>query len=143
MIQETKRIVEETYCISKGCKYDAEVIYGDTDSVMVKVIAACCHCVTRLILFFSLFDQFGTDDLEEAMTLGKEAAKLVTQRFVRPINLDFEKVFFTLNAPSACLPVSMFLFPFPFPFPFLFLLSLPFLSYFSFHSGVLSVPANQ
>lgn len=27
-------------------------------------------------------------------TIGKEAAELVTKEFVRPINLDFEKVYF-------------------------------------------------
>ena len=47
------------------------VIYGDTDSVMVK---------------------FGVDTVAEAMELGKEAAELVTKDFVKPINLEFEKV---------------------------------------------------
>lgn len=68
----TFQLVEEKYRVENGYKYDAEVIYGDTDSVMVK---------------------FGVDDINEAMDLGREAAKYVTQHFERPINLDFEKVY--------------------------------------------------
>jgi DNA polymerase delta subunit 1 len=37
---------------------------------------------------------FGTEDLSKTMELGKEAAVLVTQRFIRPIKLEFEKVYF-------------------------------------------------
>jgi len=59
--------------VENGYQYDAEVIYGDTDSVMVK---------------------FGVDDVAEAMRLGREAANWVTQYFIRPINLDFEKVYY-------------------------------------------------
>eukprot|EP00026_Physarum_polycephalum_P001218 Phypoly_transcript_01219.p2 GENE.Phypoly_transcript_01219~~Phypoly_transcript_01219.p2 ORF type:complete len:513 (+),score=116.86 Phypoly_transcript_01219:1858-3396(+) len=73
MIDKAKKLVESEYTIEKGQKFDAEVIYGDTDSVMVK---------------------FGVDDVEEAMRLGREAAKFVTSHFRKPINLDFEKVYY-------------------------------------------------
>eukprot|EP00698_Gefionella_okellyi_P019960 TRINITY_DN6205_c0_g1_i1.p1 TRINITY_DN6205_c0_g1~~TRINITY_DN6205_c0_g1_i1.p1 ORF type:complete len:1093 (-),score=275.65 TRINITY_DN6205_c0_g1_i1:45-3323(-) len=73
MIEKTKEVVEATYCIAKGFAHDAVVIYGDTDSVMVK---------------------FGVKTVEEAMELGRQAAELVTKEFVRPINLLFEKVYF-------------------------------------------------
>ena len=36
MIEETKRQVEMHYTIANGYENDAVVIYGDTDSVMVK-----------------------------------------------------------------------------------------------------------
>lgn len=48
-----------------------QVIYGDTDSVMVK---------------------FGVDSVAESMELGKEAASHVSGHFVKPIKLEFEKV---------------------------------------------------
>jgi DNA polymerase delta subunit 1 len=72
MIQHTKAAVEKHYTISNGYKYNAEIIYGDTDSVMVK---------------------FGCSSVEEAMKLGAEAAGFVTKEFVDPIKLEFEKVY--------------------------------------------------
>lgn len=41
--------VEAEYCMANGHEYDAQVIYGDTDSVMVK---------------------FGPNDLAKVMALG-------------------------------------------------------------------------
>jgi DNA polymerase delta subunit 1 len=73
MIFKTKEIIEEHFTIKNGYKHDAKVIYGDTDSVMIK---------------------FGVDNLKEAMEMGREGATLVTKTFIRPINLDFEKVYF-------------------------------------------------
>lgn len=73
MIDMTKREVEAEYSIKNGYEHDAQVIYGDTDSVMVK---------------------FGCPDLPTAMRLGAEAADLVSQKFKKPIKLEFEKVYF-------------------------------------------------
>ena len=73
MIERTKGEVEAKYTIANGYTHDAQVIYGDTDSVMVK---------------------FGTTDLREAMKLGEEAAAFVSSKFVKPIKLEFEKVYF-------------------------------------------------
>merc|ERR1719230_746074 len=72
MIDETKRQVEAKYNIQNGYANDAQVIYGDTDSVMVK---------------------FGVDSIEEAMKLGQEAADMVSATFIKPIKLEFEKVY--------------------------------------------------
>ncbi|XP_065340551.1 DNA polymerase delta catalytic subunit [Cloeon dipterum] len=72
MIEHTKQEVEAKYCKANGYEFDAQVIYGDTDSVMIK---------------------FGVDDIKEAMKLGTEAADYVTSKFVRPIKLEFEKVY--------------------------------------------------
>ncbi len=38
--------------------------------------------------------KFGVDDVAEAMRLGREAAKWITTHFVKPINLEFEKVYY-------------------------------------------------
>lgn len=73
MIEATKELVEKHYVRANGYDHDSKVIYGDTDSVMVK---------------------FGTDNLERAMELGREAADLVSQTFKDPIKLEFEKVYF-------------------------------------------------
>ncbi len=42
----------------------------------------------------SVMVNFGVDTVAEAMKLGKEAAQHVSARFIRPINLDFEKVYY-------------------------------------------------
>jgi DNA polymerase delta subunit 1 len=73
MIERTKEEVEKKYTIANGYDHDAQVIYGDTDSVMVK---------------------FGTAELAKAMELGREAADFVSDKFIKPIKLEFEKVYF-------------------------------------------------
>jgi DNA polymerase delta subunit 1 len=73
MIEKTKEEVEARYTLANGYSHDAKVIYGDTDSVMVK---------------------FGVKTPEEAMKLGKDAADFVSSKFIRPIKLEFEKVYF-------------------------------------------------
>ena len=73
MIEKTKNEVEAKYTIANGYSHDAEVIYGDTDSVMVK---------------------FGEKDLAKTMELGQEAADYVSSKFIKPIKLEFEKVYF-------------------------------------------------
>jgi DNA polymerase delta subunit 1 len=79
MLQLTKKVVEQTYP-------GAKVIYGDTDSVMVK---------------FPMPPPEGprsaggipTAHLQHAMQLGAEAAQVVTKHFPAPIKLEFEKVY--------------------------------------------------
>lgn len=73
MIEQTKQLVESKYTIDNGYQADAKVIYGDTDSVMVKL---------------------GVATVQDAMTLGKEAAEWVSSHFVPPIKLEFEKVYY-------------------------------------------------
>lgn len=73
MIEKTKAEVEARYNIANGYSHDAQVIYGDTDSVMVK---------------------FGPKDLSETMKMGEEAANFVSAKFIKPIKLEFEKVYF-------------------------------------------------
>ena len=53
-----------------------QVIYGDTDSVMIR---------------------FGCDNVEDSMSLGKEAAAYVSTQFPSPIKLEFEKVYIHYN----------------------------------------------
>ena len=62
MIESTKKQVEAHYSRQNGHEHDAQVIYGDTDSVMIK---------------------FGTADLKEAMAMGQEAADMVTRSFIK------------------------------------------------------------
>lgn len=73
MIDQTQQLVEAKYTKVNGYEHDAVVIYGDTDSVMVK---------------------FGSTDLAKVMELGKEAAIHVSKQFISPISLEFEKCYF-------------------------------------------------
>ncbi|KAF0032568.1 hypothetical protein F2P81_014858 [Scophthalmus maximus] len=73
MIEQTKQLVESKYTISSGYQGDAKVIYGDTDSVMVKL---------------------GVATVREAMDIGREAAEWVSSHFTPPIKLEFEKVYY-------------------------------------------------
>lgn len=72
MIKLTQELVEKTYSVENGYDTDAKVIYGDTDSVMVN---------------------FGVADIGAAMARGKEAAELISKNFIKPIKLEFEKVY--------------------------------------------------
>jgi len=73
MIESTKAFVEKHYTVANGFDHDAVVVYGDTDSVMIK---------------------FGCN-LEESLALGAKAADLITEKlFIPPIRLEFEKVYF-------------------------------------------------
>ncbi|KAI5672300.1 hypothetical protein M9H77_12664 [Catharanthus roseus] len=71
MIEHTKKLVEENFAV-EGYNHKPQVIYGDTDSVMV---------------------QFGVPTVEEAMSLGRAAADFISGTFTKPIKLEFEKVY--------------------------------------------------
>ncbi|KAK5619383.1 DNA polymerase delta catalytic subunit [Crenichthys baileyi] len=73
MIEKTKQLVESNYTISNGYQADAKVVYGDTDSVMVKL---------------------GVTTVKEAMDIGRKAAEWVSSHFTPPIKLEFEKVYY-------------------------------------------------
>ncbi|XP_043698298.1 DNA polymerase delta catalytic subunit [Telopea speciosissima] len=73
MIEHTKKLVEEKFTTVRGYEHNAEVIYGDTDSVMV---------------------QFGVSTVEAAMKLGREAAEYISGTFTKPIKLEFEKIYY-------------------------------------------------
>lgn len=73
MIEQTKQLVETRYTKANGYEHDSKVIYGDTDSVMIK---------------------FGVSTLQEAMKLGHEAAEHISATFIKPIKLEFEKCYF-------------------------------------------------
>jgi DNA polymerase delta subunit 1 len=73
MILFTRDIILDHYTIKNGYSANADVIYGDTDSVMV---------------------DFGFDNVSDAIDRGREAAKFITSKFPKPINLEFEKVYY-------------------------------------------------
>uniref|UniRef100_A0A674E940 DNA polymerase n=1 Tax=Salmo trutta TaxID=8032 RepID=A0A674E940_SALTR len=59
--------------LGQGPQASGAVIYGDTDSVMVKL---------------------GVDTVSRAMEVGREAAEWVSSHFTPPIKLEFEKVYY-------------------------------------------------
>jgi len=73
LLEKTKEFVEDKYTKAEGYEYDAQVVYGDTDSVMIK---------------------FGPDNVKETFPLAIEAAERCTKIFPEPIFLEFEKVYF-------------------------------------------------
>ena len=73
LLEKTKEFVENNYNIAHGYEYDAEVVYGDTDSVFVK---------------------FGTKTVPETFPLAIEAAEKCSEIFPNPILLEFEKVYY-------------------------------------------------
>jgi DNA polymerase delta subunit 1 len=73
LLEKTKTFVEEKYTKSNGYDHDAQVVYGDTDSVMVK---------------------FGPATVAETFPLAIEAAEKASEIFPSPILLEFEKVYF-------------------------------------------------
>lgn len=85
MIELCKHEVETKYTIENGYENDAVVIYGDTDSVMIK---------------------FGVKTLEKSMELGREAAEYVSSKFISPIKLEFEKVGFP-SSPTILLFINL------------------------------------
>lgn len=73
MIDKTKRFVMGHFTVQNGYQCNADVVYGDTDSVMIN---------------------FGITNMEEVMKLGKLAAEMCSAQFQKPIKLEFEKVYF-------------------------------------------------
>lgn len=92
MIERTKLEVETEYCIKKGREHDAEVIYGDTDSVMIRF--GTPDLESTMALGTHIAPYILTADQALIVVLGAEAAEYVTTKFVRPIKLEFEKVYF-------------------------------------------------
>jgi len=73
LLEKTKACVEETYTKANGYEYDSQVVYGDTDSVMVK---------------------FGNPMGPRVFELSEEAAEKCSKLFPHPILLEFEKVYY-------------------------------------------------
>jgi len=72
MIAMTKSVIEDTFSTKNGFTHDAKVIYGDTDSVMIN---------------------FSEKSLDRVFEMSKMVTALVTERFEKPVSLEFEKVY--------------------------------------------------
>ena len=74
MLTDTIELIENTFTISNGYPFNAQVIYGDTDSCFIKMTNLACT--------------------EEAIRFGMKIASYVTEQlFESPVSLEFEKVF--------------------------------------------------
>lgn len=85
MIATIKLEVERNYCKRNGWWFDSVVIYGDTDSVFVRLIDFC-------------IDPKDYQSRGEAASVGTMMAMDITKRcFVAPIKLAYEKLYTNLN----------------------------------------------
>lgn len=73
LLLKTRTFVEQKYTVANGFAADAKVIYGDTDSVMVK---------------------FGLKSIADTMPVAEQVAKEVSEIFPSPVKLEFEKVYY-------------------------------------------------
>lgn len=73
LLLDTRAFVESQYTIENGFPCNADVVYGDTDSVMVN---------------------FGVPTVAESMPLARRAAEEISKIFPNPIKLEFEKVYY-------------------------------------------------
>ncbi len=73
MIAKTKKLIETNFSKSKNYSHDTQVIYGDTDSVMIN---------------------FYENDIKKVFDMALHIASHVTSTFQKPIALEFEKVYF-------------------------------------------------
>eukprot|EP01129_Flabellula_baltica_P001427 TRINITY_DN1131_c0_g2_i2.p1 TRINITY_DN1131_c0_g2~~TRINITY_DN1131_c0_g2_i2.p1 ORF type:complete len:1050 (+),score=220.95 TRINITY_DN1131_c0_g2_i2:342-3491(+) len=72
MIDQAQEAIKLEYSIENGYPKDAEIIYVDTDSLMV---------------------DFGVNNIFDAVKMGKEAGELASQAFLSPVRVEFEKVY--------------------------------------------------
>lgn len=72
MIANTKRLIEDNFNKKAGFTHDSQVIYGDTDSVMIN---------------------FFEKDIGVVFNIAKEVSKFVSDKFEKPVSLEFEKVY--------------------------------------------------
>lgn len=75
LLERTKEFIETNYTIGNGYEHNAQVVYGDTDSVFIN---------------------FGTASIKETFPIAIEAAEKCSALFPKPIDLEFEKVYYPL-----------------------------------------------
>lgn len=93
MIAKTKELIENNFNYESGYNFDAQIIYGDTDSVMINFIRKDSHdAKTNDTKGASAASS--TSVLEEIFEVSEKIAKYVTDNFEKPIALAFEKVYY-------------------------------------------------
>ena len=78
MIGLTAKTAEKEFTVANGWPFEVEVIYGDTDSVMIK-----CK-----------IDMNNPRAVAMALDFGPKAAAFISKLFPFPIKLEFEKVYY-------------------------------------------------
>ncbi|KAI3388736.1 hypothetical protein SNEBB_003236 [Seison nebaliae] len=96
MIEETKLQVEKEYVQNNNYLENAQVIYGDTDSVMVKFLSPSNvdEALQKYSLKWQTEEERKMQLIRLIMKWGKEAADSISNKFKKPIRLEFEKIYF-------------------------------------------------